>query len=121
MVRPPPRSTLFPATTPFRSEQHEDSVVGAQREYLRRRAWTTAGERQDHVEGVERLDGDEDDVDHQYRHELRYRDVPEGLQRVLAVNLRRLVEPVRDRLQPRVLQDHAEGRPPPDVGDYDRH
>src|SRR5215216_353874 len=45
----------------------------------------------------------------------------QGLKRVRAVHLGRLVELVGDRLQSRVLQDHAEGCPPPDVGDYDRH
>src|SRR5919108_4914592 len=70
----------------------EDGAVRVERDWLRRRARATSGERVDEVEDPKRVERPKDQRDKDRRLEQRNRYVPEPPPRARAVDLRRLVE-----------------------------
>ena len=74
----------------------------------------------DQVEGAEAVDGAEDRGEQDRRREQRQGDVPEGRDRPDAVDLGRLEDILRQRLQPREHDDEDERRPLPGVDEDQR-
>ena len=97
----------------------EHHLVDARRQRLRRRVVRT-GDRHDEVELLERVGRAQEDREPEQRRTHRQRDRPEHPEAPGAIDLRRLVDVLRDRVQSGEGDEHHERGPHPDVDQQDR-